>query len=140
MKKKIVNYYLTEALFSLLKNKDLCEITITELIEKAGVGRSSFYRNYYTLTDIISEYLEKMTVLSSPTPEMNSDNIEEIVQAVFEKLLTEKQKLKILEKRNVLYLLDEIIYQKSLSQIVFLNVLNNDYQPYFFAGASAFMI
>ncbi len=48
-----------EALVRLLSRKKYTQITITELIETAGVGRSTFYRNYDTLDDIIDDRLQK---------------------------------------------------------------------------------
>lgn len=42
----LVKNFITEALIKLLKNKTLDKITITEITNKAGVGRASFYRNF----------------------------------------------------------------------------------------------
>ena len=44
------------ALFELLKTKNLPDITTTEIIKKAGVCRSSFYRNFYLTEDVIRQY------------------------------------------------------------------------------------
>jgi len=41
----VINH-LTEALLLLLAQKPLEEISISELVDTAGVGRASFYRNY----------------------------------------------------------------------------------------------
>ena len=49
-KRKIANQKvktsITSALFELLKEKSISEISITEIINKAHVARASFYRNY----------------------------------------------------------------------------------------------
>lgn len=58
MRTKVVNEYITDALFDLLKVKELNKISILELIKKAGVCRSSFYRNYFYLEDVIRIYLD----------------------------------------------------------------------------------
>lgn len=50
---------LTDALFLLMRSQQLETITITQLTEKAGVGRVSFYRNFVSKEDIILKYLEK---------------------------------------------------------------------------------
>ena len=52
-----VQQYLIDALFELLKKEDLDDITINELINKAGVCRASYYRNFYLLTDIVRLYV-----------------------------------------------------------------------------------
>ena len=44
---------ITDALFSPLEGKSLSDIRITEIIERAGVARASFYRNYRTKEDVL---------------------------------------------------------------------------------------
>jgi AcrR family transcriptional regulator len=50
--------YLTTALFQLLATKELQQITVTELVKRAGVSRMAFYRNYQTLDDLLLAYFE----------------------------------------------------------------------------------
>ena len=45
--------YIEEATIDLLKKKKLKDITIMEVVKKAGVCRASFYRNYADLEDIL---------------------------------------------------------------------------------------
>ena len=42
-----------KTLFSLMQTKSLSEITVTELVEGAGVARASFYRNYCSKEDVL---------------------------------------------------------------------------------------
>ena len=56
MKARSVTADITDALFELLKTKELTQITVTELIKKAGVCRASFYRNFYLMEDVIRQY------------------------------------------------------------------------------------
>lgn len=46
------------ALIQLLKEKPLSAITVSELTERAGVSRMTYYRNYKSKEDIFSSYLE----------------------------------------------------------------------------------
>ncbi len=48
------------ALINLLRNKDINKISVTELTETAGVGRSSFYRNFVSLEDVAVSYVNRM--------------------------------------------------------------------------------
>lgn len=48
VKKSIVT-----ALFSLMSQKSLADIHITELVSRAGVARASFYRNYCSKEDVL---------------------------------------------------------------------------------------
>lgn len=54
---------ITEALLSLLEEKSISKITVSEIITRAGVARASFYRNYATkenvITTLISDVLEQ---------------------------------------------------------------------------------
>ena len=55
----IVKEYITRALLLLMEKKPYSEITISELTEKAGVCRNSFYRNFDSLEDVIIQSFEK---------------------------------------------------------------------------------
>lgn len=48
-----VKQSITDTLFSLMEEKSLSDIHITELVEKAGVARASFYRNYSSKENIL---------------------------------------------------------------------------------------
>lgn len=49
---------ITEALFALMHEKSISEITVTELIKKAGVARASYYRNYDSKEDVLLTLVE----------------------------------------------------------------------------------
>ncbi len=48
------------ALIKLLNEKHINKITVTELTEAAGVGRSSFYRNFDSLEDVAVSCVNRM--------------------------------------------------------------------------------
>lgn len=52
--------YLTTALLQLLTTKDLADITVTQVVKRAGVSRMAFYRNFDTLTDVLTAYFEPL--------------------------------------------------------------------------------
>lgn len=51
--------YLTEAMFLLLEKKPFAEISVTELCEKAGVSRLTFYRNFETREQVILDHYQR---------------------------------------------------------------------------------
>lgn len=53
VKKSIIN-----ALFDLMDSKNFSEITITEIVSKAGVARQSYYRNFDSKESIIEEFFD----------------------------------------------------------------------------------
>lgn len=52
---------LLTALIELAGQKDWSQLTITELIEKSGVARASFYRNFKSVEEIIEYGIQQMT-------------------------------------------------------------------------------
>ena len=48
---------ITNALFDLMQKKSFSHITITEIIQKAGVARASFYRNYSSKEDVLMKLI-----------------------------------------------------------------------------------
>ena len=51
---------LREALYSLLKTKDISEITVSELTKTAGVSRGGFYKNFYLVTDVLADDIKSV--------------------------------------------------------------------------------
>lgn len=72
---------ITDALFRLMHEKSFSDITITELIQNAGVARVSFYRNYESKEDVlltlISDVLEQFreTIDGNETDYYTYENI-----------------------------------------------------------------
>lgn len=54
-----VDEAITQSLFALLENNDFEKITVSQIIKKAGINRSTFYRHYvdkYEILDHIREH------------------------------------------------------------------------------------
>ncbi|XMB65862.1 TetR/AcrR family transcriptional regulator [Mycoplasmatota bacterium zrk1] len=50
--------WIYQALIKLIYLKKYENITVTDIIKKAGVGRSTFYRNYDLIDDVLLEHLD----------------------------------------------------------------------------------
>ncbi|SJZ39242.1 TetR/AcrR family transcriptional regulator [Anaerorhabdus furcosa] len=63
-KRKIANKQVKDKLFQALiefaNKKDWSKVSVTELIEKAGVARASFYRNFKSVEEIVDYGVQKM--------------------------------------------------------------------------------
>ncbi len=57
---KLVKDRLLAALIEFISYKEPSKVTVTELIEKAGVARASFYRNFKSIEDIIEYGITQM--------------------------------------------------------------------------------
>ncbi|MGN1401368.1 MAG: TetR/AcrR family transcriptional regulator [Bacillus sp. (in: firmicutes)] len=49
------------ALIKLMKQKNYEDITVTDICHTAGVSRVTYYRNYKSKEDIITQYLQELT-------------------------------------------------------------------------------
>ena len=137
--------YLTEALFQLMEAEDFKKLTVKQVTEKAGVGRATFYRHYNSLEDIIDNYVENLQGRIwqpeglSIKEEMASD-VHGAAERIFRIFYKEKASLQILKQQGLAGKISGMIYRLTLSSILELGVLNNKYQPVFFAGASSAMV
>ena len=65
-KRKIANQLVKDRLFSALVDfageKDWSKVKVTELIEKSGVARASFYRNFKSVEEIICYGIHKLSL------------------------------------------------------------------------------
>ena len=48
-----------EALFKLMKKKNIEKITVDELCEAGGIGRATYFRNFKSKDEIITSYIVK---------------------------------------------------------------------------------
>lgn len=140
MRQPIVKEEITTALMALLKQKPYREIKVTEVVEKAGVCRASFYRNYLTMDQVIDEAISELFSSVFQGISMSSDNVAEYVEQVFHGIRQRREDWEVLIRQGLFYKVADKVYKETFLQINRLNVFNNRYQPYFFAGASAALI
>ena len=62
MYKRQVKDRLFAALIEFTEHKDWSKLTVTELIEKSGVARASFYRNFKSIEELIDDGIQQMTL------------------------------------------------------------------------------
>lgn len=85
---------LRETLFTLLREKELSEITITELCSTADVNRNTFYRHYNVPLDILLEMEEDVFERLSAVLR-KSTNMDEVILLSCQLLENDKQMSKI---------------------------------------------
>lgn len=96
---------LTNALLSLLSEKTMNEISIGELIETAGVGRATFYRNFESKEDILQKHTEKITeeFIKKRKFTYNTSRFREYTVMLFEHLEKHKEYCDMLLRNNLLH-------------------------------------
>ncbi|MCM1195399.1 MAG: TetR/AcrR family transcriptional regulator [Firmicutes bacterium] len=123
-----------------MDKKDFNSITINELVKVAGVCRASFYRNFISLESIVDFYYREMFAKIYPVNRMTESNMAQTVKNIFSSLKSMRKPLSVLSKQNLLNGMEKYVFDTTLNKINELGVMNNRYQPYFFAGASFALI
>lgn len=100
----IVKECITSALLELMQERPLSDITITELVKKAGVGRITFYRNFDSKEDVIVKHLKKLTAQWRQKYDRNPT--EDIVCSFFRYLYSIRDLLGLLYKSDLWYIID----------------------------------
>ena len=59
---KSVKRRIADALFALMREKDIEDITVTEIIKAAGVARVTFYRNYSSKENVLTTLIDEALV------------------------------------------------------------------------------
>lgn len=91
-----------DALYILMRKKDYSDIRITDIINKSGVSRSAFYRNYKSKEDIIKELVsEFVEMLAAESDTSLAANWE----AGFDYFSENREKLDLIIKAHLEYLL-----------------------------------
>ena len=140
MPERKVITYITDALFELLKVKELVNITTTEIIQKAGVCRSSFYRNFYLPEDVIRRYgIAIFEQIARDIPIAHS-GIRQHIEAVNTYFWNHRERLSLIEQRGLFHLLEGPIMEHCKLQIQRMGAWNNRYQAEFYAGATTQLI
>lgn len=57
---RITKESIQTALIYLMNKKDISNITVTELVKRAGVSRAAFYRNYTSTTDVLIDFSQNV--------------------------------------------------------------------------------
>ena len=112
--------YIEEALLKLMKEKEFKNITITDITNKAGVSRISFYRKFSSKEDVVKSYLTKALKDWGKRWEESGDT--NIAYQIFKFFYEQKEVLPLLYQSNLQYLLEENIlsacgYKEGMNEI-----------------------
>ncbi len=101
-KNTYVKQQITKALISLMGKKKITDISISEICDKAQVGRASFYRNYDSKEEIIQYHTDKLINDWAENIEKDpSANIYNFFQSLFQHFQKYQSFYKTLYKQNM---------------------------------------
>jgi AcrR family transcriptional regulator len=101
-KNTYVKKQITKALISLMGKKKLNDISISEICDKAQVGRASFYRNYDSKEEVIQHHTDKL--INDWADDIDKDpsaNIYNFFQSLFQHFQKNQAFYKTLYKQNI---------------------------------------
>lgn len=109
-KNSYVKKQITDALLILLKEKELKDISISEITTTAQVSRISFYRNYNDKETIIEEYISStLNEWNKQHPKGPEHTEDDILGDMFAYITEYKDFYLLLSGRGILYLLKDVI-------------------------------
>jgi AcrR family transcriptional regulator len=115
-----------------MKTKSLEDITISKLVEIAGVSRNSFYRNYQSVEDILRQYLIAGTSKWWDAFILVPERYPNVIREMFQHFLDMREDIELIYKANRSYLLMEHIV--NCGQLSLTGELSNAYQTAFMSG------
>lgn len=126
------------ALISLMKTKPISEITVTEIVNKAGVSRMTYYRNYEVKEDILKDYFK--TVLANFYDNEEYDDINTFgkfknIKGSINYFLKYKDFALCLINANLTHILLHCLNDYIINKAKRLNLDYNDIYLYAYSGA-----
>lgn len=100
---------ITQSLFRLMKRKPYNKITVTDLVQEAGVSRNSFYRNYQSTEEIIRQFWEEKTSKWWSEFIAYPDRYPHVISEMFYHFLDMKEEIDLLYRAGLSHLLMEHI-------------------------------
>ena len=100
---------ITQSLFRLMKRKPYNKITVTDLVQEAGVSRNSFYRNYQSTEEIIRQFLEEGTSKWWSEFIAYPDRYPHVIAEMFRHFLDMREEIDLLYRAGLSHLLMEHI-------------------------------
>ena len=115
-----VKDYIAEALFILMEKKPYDKISISEIAEKAGVGRATYYRHFKTKDEVIYYNFACYSAEFDRFERIRSDSLDDFYELLFMIFSTLKEKQEIVKRLLSSHL-----------ELLYLNYLTDSLKIYF---------
>lgn len=106
---EMMKSYITDALLILMEKKSFADITVSEIVTKAGVNRSTYYRHFEKKEDVIIYFLENITKEIPNRDEAVGNSIEEHLINVYSHYYRHKKQLLLIYNNGLSMLLLDIL-------------------------------
>ena len=106
--------HITDTVLNLLKDKPLNEISISEIVDNAAVGRTSFYRNFDTKEEVVKRHTrELIDKWEQNYKALGKDSNAEMYGSLFQHLKENAEFYLLLKQRNLMHLFLEVFLEKT---------------------------
>ncbi len=130
-------YYIVQALFKLMHEYDYGNISVTDVVNKAGVGRATFYRYFKRKEDVLIYYFEherKSFVANQRFyPRCKEDHIK-IVKDVLTLFKQNYAPLKLIRKARLEYIYLDYLNKNFKEMFSEEHSDKSSYTPYLYSG------
>lgn len=130
-------HYIVEALFKLMSEYEYGKISVTDIAEKAGVGRATFYRYFKNKEEVIEFYFTRNTkefLFEQHYYPRCKDDYVKVASTVFEKFQNNKECFRLLRRARLEYLYLDFLNKKMVETFKYEYPDKSRYLPYLFAG------
>lgn len=104
--------YMSEGLLLLMEKKEYANISISEITDKAGVNRSTYYRNFSTKEEVIKFYFEQiMDSYLAEYETLANKSMEVYLCTLFKHFHRYKTQLLLIYQNDLSYLILEVLNQ-----------------------------
>lgn len=108
--KQMMKEYMLESLLILLRKKHYEDISISEIVEKAGVNRSTYYRNFISKDDIIIFFYENIMLrYLNEYQNQSQHTIEKYFYIMFQHFYNNREPLLLLYQNGLSHLLLKVL-------------------------------
>ena len=130
-------YYIVQALFKLMSSYEYNKISVTEIAEKAGVGRATFYRYFKRKEDIIVYYFDhykKEFIFSQHLYPRCKDDYVKVVTSVLTLFKQNTEPIRLLRKARLEYLYLDYLNKNFAKMFAEDYPDSSEYAPTLYAG------
>lgn len=128
------------ALLWLMREREYEEITVSEIVRRAGVSRSAFYKNYKTKEEVLAGLLKcNANKILRETYAQTKEGQGDFWEILFSKIAPYADAYRLIGNSSVQYLLFEVYNKVAMD---YLNTLTepNPYYMFFYAGGLSTVI
>ena len=102
--------HITKAMLDLLQEKSIEDISISELVDQAQVGRASFYRNFASKEDIIKRLVDTLfREWADEVDRKNDEPLSERLRIMISHFEENRSFYELLNKRGLIFLFKDAI-------------------------------